>query len=131
MEMDQPSIFKGTKKVLGVADNDTSFDFDILMCINSAFATLAQLGVGPADNEGYIVEDESIEWEDFFGEDPIFNLVKPYVFLATQMLFDPPTTSFMIDLKKTQISELESRIAMHREWLLNPVDPMPLVVIDD
>jgi len=112
----EQSILISTKKVLGVAEDYTVFDEDIIMHINTAFSTLTQLGVGPA--EGFMIEDASTEWDDFLPEDPDerqYNSVKSYVFLKVSMLFDPPQTSYLITAKEKQIEELEWRLNVVRE----------------
>ncbi len=43
----ESSILTSTKKILGVAANYTAFNLDIITHINSAFAILNQLGIGP------------------------------------------------------------------------------------
>lgn len=111
----EQSILTSTKKILGIAEDYTVFDLDILTHINTAFSTLTQLGVGPAD--GFMIEDETAVWTDF---DPVddhlnFNSVKSYVFLKVQMLFDPPQTSYLITAKEKQIAELEWRLNVYRE----------------
>lgn len=121
----EQSILTSTKKILGIAEDYTVFDLDILTHINTAFSTLTQLGVGPAD--GFQIEDASALWTDF---DPVddhlnFNSVKSYVFLKVRMLFDPPTTSYLISATEKQIEELEWRLNTYREgteW----VDPNPI-----
>lgn len=118
------SILISTKKILGIAEDYTVFDLDIITHINTAFSTLTQLGVGPAD--GFMIEDDSALWTDF---DPVddnlnYNAVKSYVFLKVKVLFDPPTTSYLIAATEKQIEELEWRLNVHREesgW----VDPDP------
>lgn len=42
------SILTSIKKLLGIAEEYTQFDNDIIMHINSVFTTLTQLGVGPS-----------------------------------------------------------------------------------
>jgi len=120
----EQSILKSTKKILGIAEDYTVFDLDIITHINSAFSTLTQLGVGPA--EGFIIEDDTALWTDFIDVDVDFqwNSVKSYVFLRVRMLFDPPQTSYLISASERQIQELEWRLNIHREetdW----VDPNP------
>jgi len=120
----EQSILKSTKKILGIAEDYTVFDLDIITHINSAFSTLTQLGVGPA--EGFIIEDDTALWTDFIDVDVDFqwNSVKSYVFLRVRMLFDPPQTSYLISASERQIQELEWRLNVHREetdW----VDPSP------
>ena len=51
------SILTSIKKLLGIAEEYTQFDSDIIMHINSVFTTLTQLGVGPS--EGFFIEDNS------------------------------------------------------------------------
>lgn len=124
--MDQ-SILTSTKKVLGIAEDYTVFDVDIIMHINSAFSTLTQLGIGPA--AGFMIEDADAEWSEFFEDDLQYNSVKSYVFLKTRQLFDPPTTSYLISAVERQIQEFEWRLNSHREetqW----VDPDPDPIID-
>jgi hypothetical protein len=111
----EQSILTSTKKILGIAEDYTVFDLDIITHINTAFSTLTQLGVGPAD--GFMIEDASALWTDF---DPIddnvnYNSVRSYVFLKTKQLFDPPTTSYLIDATQKQIEELEWRLNVQRE----------------
>jgi hypothetical protein len=119
MEM---SILNSTKKILGIASDYTAFDLDVITHINSAFSTLTQLGVGPA--EGFMIEDDTAVWTDFILGDPEYNQVKSYVFLRVRLLFDPPATSYLITAYQDQIRELEWRLNTHREetqW----VDPDP------
>lgn len=111
------SILISTKKVLGVDASYTVFDLDILMHINAAFSILQQLGVGPA--EGFFIEDDSAQWTDFVlepGSEISINLVKTYVQLKARMLFDPPTTSFLIEAMTKQINEYEWRLNVFREF---------------
>jgi len=117
----EPSILKGTKKMLGVSDIYTAFDTDIIIQINSVFSVLQQLGIGPV--AGFFIEDSSEEWEDYIGEDQGLNMIRTYLYLKVRMLFDPPTTSYMIKAMEKQIEEHEWRISTHREWQINPVDP--------
>ena len=124
----EQSILTSTKKILGIAEDYTVFDLDIITHINTALSTLTQLGVGPAI--GFMIEDEAAEWGDFIGNDLQLNSVKSYVFLKVKQLFDPPTTSFLIAAQEKQITELEWRLNSHREesqW----VEPEPFQYEDD
>jgi hypothetical protein len=119
----EQSILNSTKKILGIAEDYTVFDLDIITHINSAFSTLTQLGVGPPS--GFMIEDATAVWSDFIpdypegsessGDDYQYNSVKSYVFLKTKHLFDPPTTSYLITASEKQIEELEWRLNSHRE----------------
>lgn len=120
----ETSILNSIKKVLGIAADYTAFDEDIIMHINTAFSTLAQLGVGPVG--GFMIQDETAVWSDFLGlvVDEQFNSVKSYIFLRVRLLFDPPTTSYLINAYQDQIRELEWRLNVHREELdwISPVE---------
>lgn len=102
------SILQSVKKSLGLAPDYDVFDQDIIMCINSAFSTLAQLGVGP--EMGHYIEDEQSLWSEFLNDDARLSNVKTYICLRTRLLFDPPATSFGISAIKDQITELEWRL---------------------
>ena len=102
------SILDSTKKILGIDADYDAFDLDIITHINSTFAQLAQLGVGP--EEGFEIEDSSKLWSDFLGANKLINSVKSYMYLKVRMYFDPPTTSFDLTAKQEQIKELEWRL---------------------
>jgi hypothetical protein len=101
------SILDDTKHQLGLLSADTSFDTDILIAINSAIATLTQLGVGPV--EGFEVTDKTTAWDQFV-DDVRLNSVKSYIYLKVKLVFDPPGTGFVVASMERQIQELEFRI---------------------
>jgi len=107
------SILETTKKTLNLAPDYTPFDQDIVMHINSVFSTLNQLGVGP--DEGFMIEDNGPTWETFLGSDPRLNHVKTYVYLRVRLLFDPPTTGYLVEALQKQILEHEWRLNVQRE----------------
>lgn len=117
------SILTSTKKVLGLEEDYIVFDPDILLHINSVFATLSQLGIGPP--EGFAIEDETALWSEFLGNDKRLNSVKTYVYLRVRLLFDPPATSFAIESMNEQLKELEWRLNVTREGV-SWVDPSVL-----
>lgn len=114
------SILTETKKMIGIADEDTSFDIDIITHINTVFSNLQQLGVGP--EEGFMITDKTATWESFVTGNGL-NMVRTYMFLKVKMFFDPPATSFLLDAMKSQVAEQEWRISVFREWDLHPIDP--------
>lgn len=141
------SILINVKKIIGIAESDTSFDPDIIMHINTVLSVLTQLGIGPTT--GFMIEDATPTWDDFLGvrqtgqlqedgsvtytdlqlssADKLLNMVKTYVYLRVRLIFDPPQTSFVIESLNKQIEELEVRINIVREgesW----VDPIPATV---
>lgn len=123
----ETSILNSIKKILGLAPDYTVFDVDIILHINSVLTTLTQLGIGPG--EGFMIEDDSVTWEQFIADDLELNSVKTYVFLRVKMLFDPPQTSYLISAANDQIRELEWRLNVHREGLMwnDPNSPAEVV----
>ena len=107
------SILTSIKKLLGITEEYTHFDADIIMHINSVFMVLNQLGVGPT--AGFFIEDESTTWDEFLGDPTELQLVKTYMYMKVRMMFDPPTGGVLNSMKE-QINEFE--------WRLNvAVDP--------
>lgn len=121
------SILDSVKKVLGIDKDYDAFDVDILMHINSVFSVLNQLGVGPED--GFAIEDASPTWDDFLEGDSRLNNIKSYVYMRVRMMFDPPTTGFLISSMKEQFQEMEWRISVRRESD-EYVAPTPVVVVE-
>lgn len=107
------SILQSIKKLLGIAEEYEAFDTDIIMHINSVFSILTQLGVGPAN--GFYITDHHEVWEDFMPTSPRLEMVKTYMYLKVQLVFDPPTSSAAIDSANRLISELEWRLNVAAE----------------
>ena len=110
------SILTSIKKMLGIDEEYTHFDADVIMHINSVLMILTQLGVGPA--EGFMIEDDTSTWVDFIAEANAAQLhaVKSYIYMKVKLIFDPPLSSAVIESMNRQIAEFE--------WRLNvAVDP--------
>lgn len=124
----EQSILKNTKKMLQIADDDPSFDLDVILHINSAFSDLHDLGVGP--EAGFAIEDEDPVWTDFLADDDVkLNKVKTCIYLKVRLLFDPPQTPHLLTAANEQLAEKMWRLSVNREetgWS----DPQPVVVID-
>ena len=104
----ETSILTSIKKLLGVAEDYSEFDEDIMTHINSVFLNLTQLGVGP--EEGFMIEDNTAEWEDFINNSVQLQAVKTYVYLKVKLLFDPPLSSSVTESINRMIAELEWRL---------------------
>lgn len=110
------SILTSIKKMLGIAAEYEHFDDDIIMMINSVFADLAQMGVGPS--EGFMIEDEDAIWDDFTNNNALLNSVKTYMHLRVKLLFDPASvTSATLASYERQISQWEWRLNLAAETL--------------
>ena len=104
----ETSILTSIKKMLGVAEDYTEFDEDIITHINSVFLNLTQLGVGPV--EGFMIEDNTAVWEDFIDDSIRLQAVKTYMYLKVKLLFDPPLSSSVTESFTRMIAELEWRL---------------------
>lgn len=113
------SILESTKKKLGIDSEYEAFDHDIIVSINSAFATLFDMGL-EHDGKPIRIEDSDTEWQDVI-QDPRLEWVKDCVFMKVKLAFDPPNNSFLIDNYKQQIAELEWRIyTIVNDYYLSP-----------
>lgn len=117
------SILNSVKKILGIEAAYTVFDIDIITHINSVFSTLNELGIGPT--EGFMITGTTETWEDYIENDAKFNSVQSYMYLRVRLLFDPPTTSYLLTSLKEQAQELEWRLNVVREFRDYPLEPAP------
>ena len=86
------SILDTVRGAMGLVADDTSFDSELIIHINSNLATLYQNGVGLP----ITVEDSTALWSDLKDEsknNDMFEQIKTYIFLRTKLLFDPPPPS--------------------------------------
>lgn len=107
------SILEDIKKQIGFDPSYTVFDPDLILLINSEFATLYQAGVGPAD-KAFRITGPSETWDEFFEGKTDLESVKDYIFLQVKIIFDPPANSFVLDAYKAKAEELL--------WRLNVAD---------
>ena len=107
------SILTSIKKLLGITEEYEHFDADLIMHINSVFMVLNQLGVGP--EEGFSIQDEDAIWDDFLQGAQNLEAVKSYMHLKVKLLFDPPTSSAVIESANRLINELEWRLNIQAE----------------
>lgn len=118
------SILISTKKYLGLVETYTIFDDELITLINGVFAQLYTLGVGPS--EPFEISSEGELWSSFLGTNTHINEVSLYVFLNVQLLFDPPSSSYVLTAKQTQISKLEYELYI----TCDPDVPTPTVTSD-
>lgn len=101
------SILTDVKKLLGIHPEVDAFDLDIMLHINSAFATLTQLAVGPKDT--FSIQGPNDKWEDFTTDNQLAS-VKSYIVAKVRLAFDPPANSFTQESLKEIIKEYEFRL---------------------
>lgn len=108
------SILTSIKRLLGLAEDYTPYDAEVIMHINSVFADLTQMGVGPS--EGFYIEDDSAEWTDFISDLSKLHSVKSYMGLRLKLLFDPNSIgSSTLAAYERQISQWEWRLNIEAE----------------
>lgn len=107
------SILTTIKKLLGIEADYTQFDSDIIVHINTVLMTLYQIGVGPTKPAS--ITNEMDTWEKIFGEEKNLEAIKTYIYLKVKMIFDPPTSSFVLDAMNKQANELEWRLNVQTE----------------
>lgn len=101
------SILTTIKKLLGIAEDDTSFDTDVIVNINMALNILNQLGVGP--ETGFSITGNTETWSDYISDMSKLEMIKTYIYLKVKLIFDPPQSSRVIESIENQIKELEWR----------------------
>ena len=102
------SILASIKERIGIAEDDNSFDTDIVDLINSAFADLNDIGVGPS--EGFSISDKNDLWDDFSEDVRVLSSVKDFVHLTVKLTFDPPTQSSLLTSMENRLKKLEWRL---------------------
>lgn len=105
----EESILLTVKEGCQVPDWDNGFDQILIGYTNTILMRLRQLGVGP--KSGYRISGAQETWASFVSEPTKFEMAKSYVILRVKLLFDPPTSSFVLESMNKQIAEFE--------WLLN------------
>lgn len=112
-DINDQSILDTIKSALGPDSGYDAFDTELIMHINSAFATLHQLGVGP--KTPYHIFDQDNKWSEFVGVNDAIQMVKTYVYMKVRLIFDPPSNSFGITAFEKQCTEYEWRLRAQAE----------------
>ena len=107
------NILSSIKKLLGIPTEETAFDSDIIMHINSVFMILNQLGIGPTN--GFTISDDYALWSDFIPDGQNLELVKSYMYMKVRLMFDPPSSSAVLSAMEKSISEFEWRLNVQTE----------------
>lgn len=107
------SILNTIKTMIGLNPDDTEFNTDILVLINSALMVLRQIGIGPQN--GFSVSDSTQTWSEFIEDIRYYESVKSYIYLKVRLMFDPPATSYVSEQMKTEIQEIEWRLKVEKE----------------
>lgn len=107
------SILTSVKKEVGITEEYANFDQDIIDAINTVFADLYQLGVGPS--EPFSIQNDKAKWKDFFGDRKDLNSVRSYMYLRVRLIFNPPQQAFVLASMERQIEKFEFRLNLQAE----------------
>lgn len=100
--MEEDSVLISMKKLIGMERDYGQFDIDLIININSVFAVLNQIGVGP--DKVFSIKSDSEKWSDFIEED-MWVMAKTYMYQKLRLIFDPPQNSFTVQALEKQIEE--------------------------
>jgi hypothetical protein len=95
--------------MLGISNDDTNFNDELIMFINGALMVMTQLGVGPS--QGFSITSAKNTWKELLGDRKDLDAVRSDVFLRVRLIFDPPINSFLVTAIEKQIAEYDWRIA--------------------
>ena len=101
------SILASVKRINNVAEDDASFDPELILYTNSALMTIMQEWYGM--NHAFQIVDGTETWEDLLGDDTDYEGVKMLIGLKVRLAFDPPSNSSLLQAIKDQIADLEWR----------------------
>lgn len=115
MTKEKDSILDSVKRLLGIDPYNTDFDTNIILFINSALASLVQMGIGPED--GYSITSNSETWSDFLGEDKgsKMSFITNYIYSKVKLAFDPPANTNAYNALKEIGNEAEFRLRCQKD----------------
>lgn len=103
------SILTTIKLMLDISEECADYDIRLIRHINKALMRLSQLGVGPA--KPLRITDDQATWNELFLSEEDLEGAIDYVYLEVKKVFDPPTSSFVLDSMQKESDKLE--------WCLN------------
>lgn len=106
--MMEASVLETTKQLLGISPECDAFDESIRMDINTVLMILNDLGVGP--EKAFALKTGKELWSEFTDDEVLAEQLKTYLYLKVRLMFDPPSTSFVIDAISKNIQEIEWRL---------------------
>lgn len=109
------SILQSVKMYLGIPEEYTHFDQDLLIHIQAPILELSQIGIGPTG--GLSVMGPSETWTNLYGSYKNLSAVRSYVCMRVRLSFDPPTSQTLIKAINDQLAELIWRLRDEAETL--------------
>lgn len=117
----EDSILKSIKDAASVSSEESDFDQELILHINSTFITLRQNGIGP--ETPFFIVDDTATWSDFIDDESILPMIKSYIVLVVRSLFDPPTSSSLAEAINNKIAEYEWRLSIECDKYKVEEDP--------
>lgn len=115
------SILNTIKTMLDVPEGCFDYDTRLVRHINTALMRLSQIGVGPT--RPVRIADDSGTWDELFLEAEDLEGAIDYIYLEVKKVFDPPTSSFVLDAMQKASDKLE--------WCLNAQAETEEVLTDE
>ena len=112
------NILATVKKLIGVHEDYDVFDDQLLIHINTAIHSVAQIGVESAQKKWV---DNTAIWSDIINQTTGLTnqeAVKSLIYMKVWLAFDPPRSGYVVEAIKEQINELTFRIYVEN-------DPIP------
>lgn len=113
MWLTKGSILSDIKELLGVSPDETAFDVELILHINSALMVLYQIGYG---TEPFVISGDSETWDDLLGRLPggpkFYGIVRTYLGMKVRLMFDPPQSGVLHEAMERQVEELEWRASV-------------------
>lgn len=106
----EDSILTSIKLMLGIGEDYTQFDQELVMFINAAINKLLQIGVGP--DEGFQITGVDEKWNELLEDYQNLELAKEYIYLDVRMIFDPPSNAFVMSAFKEHQEEAAWRLSV-------------------
>lgn len=99
----------------GLDPEDTSFDEELKMHINTVFFKLNEIGVGPATP--FHIESGTETWYDFTDKVEYIFAIKSYMIAEVRLKFDPPSNTSLYNALVATKDEYEWRLMnTKKEW---------------
>jgi hypothetical protein len=105
------TILSDVKAAIGIVENETMFDPQLLQEINFAGSVATQLG---AEEFAYFAIDESTDWPAFTHPE-VEHICKSLVTARVLRNFDPTPSATINDIRDRNILELENRLMFELE----------------
>ena len=105
------SILNDIKKALGITEDYTAFDQEIILHTNTAIMFAEQLGL-----PSFKITGKTETWDQYLvGVTKNLEAAKMYLYLQVRLVFDPPANSFVVTAIEKQLQEYAWRINIQKE----------------